>query len=59
MYWQPRALPSTQLEGAVVVDGPVAGSETEDVLHKLDLLALKYTSETLKYVSHFLEPQRI
>lgn len=57
MYWQPRALPTTELEGAVVVDGPAAGSETEGVLHKLDLLALKYTSETLKCVSHLSEPQ--
>jgi fatty acid synthase len=47
-YWQPRALPLTNLEGNVVLDQPSNGSETNEILHLLDQLALKYTGETLK-----------
>jgi hypothetical protein len=49
-YWQPRALPSTNLQGAVVLEEPSDESETTDILHLLDQLALKYTAETLKQV---------
>nr|ART89046.1 polyene polyketide synthase 1 [Agaricomycetes sp.] len=47
-YWQPHALPATEFEGAVLLPGPTEGSEVEYVLRKLDLLALNYSSKTLK-----------
>jgi fatty acid synthase, animal type len=48
MYWQPRALPLTDLKGAVILEGPSNGSETTEILHLLDQLALKYTGDNLK-----------
>jgi hypothetical protein len=44
-YWQPRALPSTDLKGTVVLEGP---SEMIEILRLLDRLALKNTSDILK-----------
>jgi hypothetical protein len=49
-YWQPRALPSTNLQGAVVLEEPSNEFETTEILHLLDQIALKYTAETLKQV---------
>jgi fatty acid synthase, animal type len=47
-HWQPRALQLTDLKGDVILEGPSDESETTDILHLLDQLALKYTSETLQ-----------
>ena len=47
-YWQPRALPTTDLGGDVIFEGPNDASETNEILRLLDQLALKYTSETLE-----------
>jgi fatty acid synthase len=49
-YWQPRALPSTNLQGAVVLEESSNEFETTVILHLLDQIALKYTAETLKQV---------
>lgn len=46
MYWQPRALPQTQLEDHVVVKGPLA--EDVELLTLLDQLALAYTHKSLR-----------
>jgi hypothetical protein len=49
-YWQPRAIPSTNLQGTAVLEEPSDESETTEILHLLDQLALKYTAETLGQV---------
>ena len=50
IYWQPRALPLTALQGTVVLEEPSGKSEMTKILRLLDQMALKYTAETLKPV---------
>ncbi|KAJ3555439.1 hypothetical protein NM688_g2577 [Phlebia brevispora] len=45
MYWQPRTVPQTALEGHVLLEGLPA--HAVDFLASLDQLALMYTKETL------------
>ncbi|KZT06920.1 polyketide synthase [Laetiporus sulphureus 93-53] len=47
MYWQPRALPTTEHEGMLVLDRAADDTDSVHILCLLDQLALKYTHETL------------
>ncbi|KAF7792169.1 hypothetical protein EIP86_003199 [Pleurotus ostreatoroseus] len=47
MYWQPRALPQTQLEGHKTLEGP--STDTIELMKLLDQLALAYTHDTIRY----------
>ncbi|CCM04590.1 uncharacterized protein FIBRA_06771 [Fibroporia radiculosa] len=56
MYWQPRDLPRSHLEGSVVLPGLPPHSDASELLHVLDQLAMQFTKKTIGALPHDFAP---
>ncbi|CCM04557.1 uncharacterized protein FIBRA_06738 [Fibroporia radiculosa] len=52
MFWQPRDLPLSHLEGSVILPGPPPHSDASELLHVLDQLAIQFTKKTIGALPH-------